>query len=356
MALHERIGFESEPDISGVDSQETLGILPVFVDDAASSSAEVGVDAAMARLEVDACWPVVVPEPLSTESDSPAGQIKSSEKRVSGADKVKVRTSRPDDLDALAEVDVDSFWQVYKNYGKSRADMIAEMKEKFRNRLELIGYDWLQILECGDKEKEMIGFMMCCPTSKQPEDFISWEDTTDNGTLATTYDPNGHNVYVVSLTMAQGTLHTEAQNMLYGNLMGKFISGGFDRAFFESRLPGLRAWVGQAAAASGRKVEDISSEELDGMAEHYLHLTKKDKHGKDVAYDPLIRTFSTVGCEFVKVVPNAYQDEPSMNYGVVSVFNNPLPKWSRKAPLIASGVGSMLRAASRSYKLMKKVF
>lgn len=300
-----------------------------------------------------------VPEPPSSISQAQTQTHKPLVSKNSEIESIKpnvrVRKARPDDLDDLAEIDVDSFWDVYKEYGKTRSEMVAEMKEKFSLRLTKVGYDWVQVLE--DKEGgDLIGFMMCCPTSKRPEDFVSWEDTTDNGTLETTFDPEGENLYVVSLTMAKGTLHTELQNMLYANLMGKFISEGFSRAFFEARLPGLRAWMTEYCEQVGCEIDDLDDSRMDELANEYLHLTKTNSKGKEVPLDPLIRTFSTVGCEFVKVVPNAYEDAPSMNYGVVSVFESPLPKLISSIAPIRKMIGTSLRLASHSYELMKRLF
>lgn len=293
--------------------------------------------------------------PISTKTSDNDGVDISKKVELHTKPNVKIRAARPSDIDELARIDVDSFWNVYKEYGKTREEMREEMRQKIAGRLEKIGYDWVQVLE--DKSNNSLtGFMMCCPTSKRPEDFISWEQTTDNGTLETTYDPNGDYIYVVSLTMAQGTLHTESQNMLYANLIGKFISEGYRKAFFESRLPRLRGWMTEQCLSEGKSIDDLSDAEKEEYANQYLHLTKITKSGKKVALDPLIRTFSTVGCKFLDVVPNAYQDEPSMNFGVVSIFENPLPPLVSKIKPLRKVIGNSLRVASRSYKLMKRVF
>jgi len=255
-----------------------------------------------------------------------------------------------DDIERLVDVDMQAFEGVYKDYGDREA-LRAELIEKFTHRLELVGSDWLRVFE---KDGEIAGFMNCCPTSKTPEEFESWEKTTDNGTLETTYDPDGKNIYIVSLSMLPG-VGEGARNMLFADQIGRMIEGGFERAFFESRLPGLAAWTQRQCKETGQVFEDLTTEEKASYAEQYFKATKEVK-GKQVPLDRLIRIYSQAGCNFTRVVPDAYEDVPSMNFGAVGIYENPVPKSLRNNWLVRKGLGKTVQALARSHKLMSKAF
>jgi len=254
------------------------------------------------------------------------------------------------DIERLVDVDMQAFEGVYKDYGE-KEQLRQELVKKFTHRLELVGSDWLRVFE---KDGEIHGFMNCCPTSKTPEEFESWEKTTDNGTLETTYDPNGKNIYIVSLSMLPG-VGEGARNMLFADQIGRMIEGGYERAFFESRLPGLAAWTQRQCKETGQVFEDLTTEEKAGYAEQYFKATKEVK-GKQVPLDRLIRIYSQAGCNFTRVVPDAYEDAPSMNFGAVGIYENPVPKSVRNNWLIRKGLGKTVQALARSHKLMSKAF
>lgn len=264
-----------------------------------------------------------------------------------------LRSFEPKDLEDIVELDIKSFKDVYDGYGKSEEELKEELTETFKKRIELIGQEWTQVLEDRNTGK-ILGFLMSCPTSKKPEDFTSWEDTTDDGSLASTYDENGKDLYVISLTTTQNSLG-RYDDMLYAGLMKKGVEEGYRRAFFETRLPGLRNWLQRECEKQGKSLEDLTDEEKYMFAEKYMHL-KKQRDGKEVPYDPLLRSFSKMGCDFVKLVPNAYQDEPSLNFGVLTVVENPLPEKIQNIKPIKKMIGKAASYALRSEKLSKVLF
>ncbi len=262
----------------------------------------------------------------------------------------RVREYRSDDLDSMVELDMASFKKVYSEYDKSEDEMRQELKSQFATRIEKTGSEWVQILE-DENSGKLLGFLMSCPTSKKPEDFESWEDTTDDGTLETTFDPEGENIYVVSLTMASNTFGKGYPDMLYANLAAKGVKMGYSRAFFEARLPGLKRWVERQCDEKKIDFDALSKEQKDRFADEYFNLKKVDKKGKEVPYDPLIRSFSKLGCNFVKVIPEAYKDEPSMNYGVVTTFENPLPQQLKNNKPVRHLAASAIKFSSQPNKL-----
>ena len=260
------------------------------------------------------------------------------------------RGARAEDIERLVDVDMIAFRHVYKNYDQSPEEMRADLIEKFTARYEKLGPEWIRVFEENGVIK---GHMTTCPTSKPPKAFQSWEKTTDNGTLDTTYDPNGKYLYVVSLSMLSD-LGEAARNMLFAHQIGKIMEHGLELAYFESRLPGLYAWVRRETKRDPRT---LSEAEKDVLAERYFHATITTDDGREVSQDRLKRIYEGVGCEFsCGVVANAYNDEQSLNYGAVGVLRNPLPKTLQRVPGAGKVAGKTLQAASHSYRLMGKMF
>ncbi|MDQ3123646.1 MAG: hypothetical protein M3Q14_03105 [bacterium] len=263
------------------------------------------------------------------------------------------RAAKREDVEQMVEIDLVAFGAVYRDYELTAEELRADLKNKFLERYEILGGDWMQVLE--DETGKMCGFMICCPTSKQPEDFVSWEDMTDGGTLASTYDPDGKQLYVVSLSMLPEGSKYDGQDILYLNLLGKMVENGIGRAFFESRLPGLRSWVKKQCRKEDRNPEDLSEDEKLEHAKSYVNL-RKTVDGKSVRHDQLLRIFEDFNAEFVKVAPDAYQDKPSMNFGVVCVIKNPLPERIQEYRLPSILAGKFMRFASKHPGIMKRLF
>jgi hypothetical protein len=216
----------------------------------------------------------------------------------------------------------------------------------------------MPVLEADDK---IVGFMTCCPTSKTPDEFVSWEETTDNGTLETTYDPNGENVYVVTLSvLPEGSA---AKEMLLANQIGKMLKDGYKLGFFESRLPGLRKWIVRTKLNGNRdaRISSIDPELKDAYAKEYFE-DKVKVNGKEVRRDPLVRLYEKVGCRTERLVPNAYSDKESLDYGVVCVYDgsslfdgSDLPIKIPNNGLTRRVFGMAMTRISKSQKLTEKV-
>lgn len=262
-----------------------------------------------------------------------------------------IRPARITDIERLVDLDMRAFRKVYDGYGMSPEELREDLITKFTGRFHKVGGDWIQVYE---QDAEVRGFMISCPTSKRPEDFKSWEHTTDNGTLETTYDPNGKNIYVVSLTM--DNCGQAARNMIFMDQIGKMIKEGRENFFFESRLPGLQAWMRKECERRQLDFDGLDTSQQQELAETYFHATRTNSKGKEVPLDHLIRIYTGVGCEFVKLVPNAYKDEPSMNFGAVGVLRNPVPRVLRHNRLAKKVIGGSLRLLAHYPKLAEKVF
>ena len=243
----------------------------------------------------------------------------------------RIRPFRSDDIEEMVDLDLQSFWNVYTAYDKPIADIREELINKFSGRVETTGPDWVDILE-DINTGSIVGFLMSCPTNKRPEDFISWEDSTDNGSFKNLYDKDGKRLYVATLTISPGLLKSDSNidNLLYASLTSKALSRGYEGAFFESRLPGLKKWIQKQTG-----VEDPSKMNpkiLDEYANQYAHL-KNNINGREVFYDSLLRSFDDFGCRFTGPIRNAYQDEPSLNYGMLAEIDTPLKTKRFRRPI-----------------------
>ena len=282
-------------------------------------------------------------------------QSKSSEFASAGSERVAqiiTRSADMSDVVNMVDVDLRAFSSVYGGYDKNEDELRAELTQKFANRIELVGGQYIKVAE---RDGEMVGFIACCPTSEDPEDFRSWEKTTDNGTLNETYDPNGKNLYIVSLSMIPRGSSELAQNMLFGSILSELVKGDFDLAYFESRVPGLRRWMRSEARRTGQDFQNLNDEQKDAYALQYFNL-KKEKNGKMVPKDKLLEIYDSAGCRFVDIYKYAYQDELSMNYGVLAIFDNPMPERARRIPIVRTMASLAIRQAAKSNYLMEKYF
>jgi hypothetical protein len=277
--------------------------------------------------------------------------------RKTAEPKFGIRPSTAEDIDAMVEIDMRAFSKVYAGYETTEDQQREHLREMFAGRFDMIGGKWMPVVtqrnEAG--EDEVVGFMHCCPTNKEPSKFVSWEETTNNGKLDTLYDEDGKNVYVVSLSMDPKVKGQRGQNSLFMQQIGTFIGEGMDTAFFESRMPGLRGWVERRCRTEERDIETLDEAEKLALAQEYFSSTRTRK-GKEVPLDSLLKVYAGAGCNLLQVLPDAYKDEPSMNFGVLCTFENPLPDWARKSRLLSGAIGGVMKLAAKSSWITRKAF
>lgn len=323
---------------------------------------EISVDAAREEVAKVFTFPeltAIIPEQTTSTKVEDVNKGHA-EKDVADVEKpkFKVRGATLADIDAIVDVDIRSFDSVYSEYEQDEEQLRQELREKFIGRLEKVGSKWMPVLE---RDGEIVGFMTCSPTNKRPEDFESWEETTDNGTLKSTYDPDGKNIYVVTLSvLPEGS---DGKDMLYGDQIGKMLSAGYKQAFFESRLPGLREWVVQnKLGGADEKLTGLSSEDKESYANEYFN-AYTDYKGKQVRQDKLISLYERIGCRSLKVVPDAYKDAPSLDFGVVFVYDgkglfdgSDLPFKIPENRFTRWAFGKLVTRAAHSQKIAQKLF
>lgn len=230
-----------------------------------------------------------------------------------------VRAAALADLDAIVRVELEAFSDVYGE--RPSKGVVRSVRSKYRERLKLLG-EWVRVIE--NQQFGVYGVFVCCPTSYDRREFlVEQRDLTSNEAIHEIYDPKGKNVYVVNLAVLPKAQGRGAHRLLFADAIKKAIKVGMERAFFESRLPGLRHWL-----------ETLPDEEWDGesirsLADKYWRLT--DDANKPI--DRLLRKYTNFGCVPLRLVENAWgPDAPSMGYGVLCEFTVPYQrvfKWVR---------------------------
>jgi hypothetical protein len=305
------------------------------------------------RTEIISKLPALhAPKPAAQQSKG----AKSANREESNLPRFGLRDARPEDIPDMVDVDMRSFSRVYEDYRRDPDAHRADLIEKYRQRYEKLGGSWMPVVTKRNEQGEdkVVGLIVGCPTNKGPEDFVSWEKTTGDGTLEGLYDADGRNIYVVTLSVDPSIRGERAQDQLYTRLMGRFIREKMDTAFFESRMPGLYVWVRRECRVTGRDFDALTDADKMEYALRYAALTK-EVNGKKVPHDSLLRLYSAdFGCNLERVVPNAYSDKPSMDFGALYTFKNPVPRKLRRTP-IGTVVGKALEITARSTKTTRKM-
>lgn len=134
------------------------------------------------------------------------------------------------DLDGIMRVERESFGEVGE-------DAMAST-ELMRERIILSngnGGEWFFVAE---HEGAIQAYISLQPTALHPDDCISWEEATDNGTFRRTFDPNGETVFAASLGALTAALSGSVEMLILSTAI-TWVKHGKKRLMFCSRLPGL---------------------------------------------------------------------------------------------------------------------
>ncbi|GAC1388088.1 MAG: hypothetical protein NVS1B7_7640 [Candidatus Saccharimonadales bacterium] len=261
---------------------------------------------------------------------------------------VKVRQATLDDTERLADIDLKRFSGAYGESLPTKESVIENFKLRLQN-----SRGWMFVAEV---DGQVEGFITAFRTNKAIDTFQSWEDSTANGTLTDKVDPKGKYGYIVNLTMNPKATETGADLSTMANVLAKGISEGLEYGYFVSRMPFFRRWINRKIT-KGELPADLHGIQLNKSALEYFNQTVKNKDGKTVRLDYELRMYEQSGFKLERVVPDAFEDHKSMNYGVVCKTdvtpNNLLMRKSKTArKLMSAG----LKLIAKNPKLLKKVF
>lgn len=250
---------------------------------------------------------------------------------------LKVRKAQLTDIDRLADIDLLLF---DKAYGQERP-LKEEIVESFTKRY-LNNPDWMFVAELNG---EVEGFVSAFKTNAPIEDFVSWEHSTADGTLDGRVDPNGKYVYVTNMTIKHEAVELGADEMLLANLFANSIHDGVEYGYFISRMPYFKRYLESEGITPSDKAE------LEELAHQYVDLRRED--GK--RYDSQLRMYENFGFELKRTVPDSFQDDASMNFGVICKADEPLLKYVLKIAPVRHAVSAALRHVAKYPNVLKKV-
>ena len=153
-------------------------------------------------------------------------------------------------------------------------------------------------------------------------------------------------MYVITLSMSPAVAREDAPSLLAARARGLMVANGCELIYSESRMPGLRKWVEHWCRENSRAFETLREEDTARLANQYFGLTRYDVDtGMVLPRDPMLAFCVQLGNMPQRLVPNAYRDEQSMNYGVVCVMPNPIPLSERTDDRVAAVSARFLQAS-----------
>ncbi|MBX6334319.1 hypothetical protein IRY61_03205 [Candidatus Saccharibacteria bacterium] len=244
------------------------------------------------------------------------------EGRVDLVHEPSVRTASLADLDAIVDIEISAFRDVYG--ADPDPDAIDDVRKKYTDRIELLK-DSVLVLErpdCG-----VYGAMVFCTTNLERDRFLSEDrDMTSSDTIRDIYDPDGKNAYIVNLA-----IHPKHQGgerfRLWAEALKIGQERGIKKAYFESRLPGFDEWVQSWAIQQYREVAKKSGQSaptIDDLAQMYWQIKEPTRAGDEKPLDPLLRIYVDFGAKPLKLVKDAWKpDKSSHGYGVLCEYELP---------------------------------
>lgn len=354
---HVEVGPSAVPEIPAADQE------PPGLDQAETLSGAIDLEDVRGR--IDAIYqeqpPPVEISPDDTDGQaisdpavtSPAGnesENKKSKKEKSKKPTVRVRPATPKDIPRLTEIDMQLYRKLYLAQGQDLDIRRKEVEHMLSKRLGNAG----KLMLVTEIDGAIEAFMTCMITDKGPEEFESWESSTNDGTLDGVHSQQGKYIYTVNLTAKPKATDAGAHNMMMGRQLGHMIGSGIDSAYFESRIPLFGRWVERRLKEADTNIGSLSDDQLDELAQEYFE-SRVTLNGKEVRRDPMLRMYEQMGAKSVKVVKGAFDDPQSLNYGVVCTLDNPVPTWLRRKSLNWI-VGKTAGAVLSKRRIANKIF
>jgi hypothetical protein len=250
---------------------------------------------------------------------------------------VRVRHAKASDIDRLADIDLLLFDKAYGTKKPAKDEVVDGFSRRFNN-----AKDWMFVAEVNGAVE---GFVTAFKTNQPIEEFESWEKCTANGTLDGKVDPNGKYVYVANMTIKHEAVKLGAEDMLLANLFANGIKDGVEYGYFISRMPHFKRWIESQELVPEKN-------DTDELAGAYLNLRRDN--GK--RYDPQLSMYENYGYKMQQLVAGAFEDDASLNYGVLFKADVPPSGLLKKIGLVRTLMSSGLRQIAKRPKLLRKCF
>lgn len=255
-----------------------------------------------------------------------------------------IREAKETDLDQLVELDLLMFDKAYGSNMPSR----DETRVMLSRRLHNIQGGGGKMVVC-EVDGEVSAFATYFRTNKPWDEFTTWEDTTNDGTLDGAVHPDGKYAYVVNMTVAPKGSEVRGMQKILANLFADVMKKDVEYGYFVSRVPQLTEWLN----SRGVDYTTTSDAELDELAQEYVNVTTRSRRGKEEPYDYELRTYGRAGFERGKLVKGGFSDEESLSYGMT--FRADIPLYG-KPRLLRHVAANGLRLAAKSTRIASKLF
>lgn len=253
--------------------------------------------------------------------------------------KVHIYQASRQDIEGIIQVELDRYKELHDELGTE----IDDLRRRFASRIKNIE-NWFLVA----KHKEnVVGSISAMPTNNKPETFISWEDSTNNGTCSL-YKKNEHYqyLYIVNLDVKRDFTKHNVQYLLMAEMARMAIKKGYKTIYFESRMPNLRGWIIETIGEN--KWKGFTYERRLNEVEKYVEIKNQD----NLPIDRLLRFYVKNGFKPLKVVADAFDDPESLNYGVVFYASIPYLPQSKVGRLIMSKIFGVV---AKNQKLLSRV-
>ncbi len=203
---------------------------------------------------------------------------------------IRLRPAVADDIDGI--MDVES-----KTFGFD--PMAMATREIMLSRINLLNQSpSLQWFWIAEYQGSIVGDIVLQPTSLEPHECTSWATSTDNGTLVKTFNPNGRNIFAVSLAVPDDAPAGTADFLVHQSLILR-LAQHMKYYMFCARMPGFEA----AHRKNGIR------------AEEYWQALRRDKSPRDW----MLREYSNMfGEPPLRLLMNGYPpDLASGGHGVL---------------------------------------
>jgi hypothetical protein len=259
------------------------------------------------------------------------------------APKVKVRVAEQSDITRLAEIDLLLFEKAYGQESPS----IEETEKMLSTRLA----NNPKGMFVAELDGKIEGFVSAFPTRKSIENFVSWEDSTNNGTLDGVVDPKGKYVYVTNMTVKHEAVEVGAEDMLIANMFANGIASGVEYGYFVSRMPQFKSWFEKQVADGLLSPDAVTDGSLTELANSYAGT--RDENGKRI--DKQLRMYEGKGFDLKRVVTGGFEDDASMDFGVICKADSPTNETFKKIKPLRLAYAAAIRQVAKNPKLLRKV-
>ena len=210
---------------------------------------------------------------------------------------IDIRPALVYDVDGIMEVEAESFGEVSQGAMASPDMMVS--------RIGLLNSNSSKWFWVASYKGRIVGYIVMQPTDLTPEEAISWDGCTDNGTLFRTFNVDGDNIYGVSGAAIEKQGVPGVYDLLLHKLLVLWLQSRKRRFFLCSRMPGYKS-----ASEKG-----ISPEK---------YWQKKDSLGRPADW-MLKLYYESLGLMPVRLLQNGFSvDEESGGHAVLCVGDDPL--------------------------------